>query len=90
MIRLYDTTCAPDSYDVGIIDCPFVLFVGYIDYADSLDVGCKAGRVDCNPQVFDESVSLFSGWKREFGREERSMEGFLHALPIASECGNDT
>ena len=70
MVGLDDTSRSPDLHDVHKVHGPFVLLIGYVDDADSLDVGCKTSGVDCAAEIFDKDFFLFRLRNVEFSWEE--------------------
>ncbi len=89
MVCLDYAPSTPDLHDVAEVNAPFVLLVCYIDDADSLDVGGETGGVDCETQVFDESILLGGFGEGELGGKEGAVEGFSNVFALSAVGGDN-
>jgi hypothetical protein len=89
VVCLDDAPSTPDLDDVAEVNAPFVLLVCYVYDADSLHVARETGRIDCETQVFDESVLFGGRGEGEFGGEEGAMEGFGYVFALTAVGGDN-
>lgn len=88
MVGLDDTPSFPDLNDVGIVDFPFVLLVGFEDDVHSLDVRRQTCRIHSLSQVLDKGLFLLVILELELFGKERAVEDFLYVLTVPSEGGS--
>ena len=89
MVGLDDTSCSPDLDNIHEVHRPFVLLVGFVHDAYSLDIGCKTSGVDCAAEIFNEACFVFGIGDVEFSGEERAVEGLFDVDSVASVGGGD-